>query len=213
MFGIVGAVVTVGSAAVGAYSANESNKTAQAGQKEASRLGDAQMSFSREQYDDWQRVYGPIQDRLSNYYKSLDPGDFAAQGVNQLSQQYQQVVAEFDRDIARRGIDAPASSSMKAQLDLDFARNKAEIRQQAPMQVAQAQQGFLSSNTMNPGAPGVMNAMGNQQQMYTNQANQASQQSMQAGQAVGQTLTSALTSYYSNKSYNERTAQLAGGTE
>lgn len=212
MFGIAGIVVSAVGVASSAYSADKANKQAEDAAGKADQLGQGQLAFSREQYDDWQRVYGPIQQRLSRYYSSLDANDFAAQGINELNKQFTQVTQQLDRDLARRGVDSPVADSLKAQLSLDLARDKAEIRQQAPLAVAQAQQGFLSGSVTNPAATGVMGAMQNQQNIQTQQATNQQNLSYQAGAAAGQTVTNAISSYYSNKAYTDRTAQLSQST-
>ena len=208
MFGIAGIIVSGVGLAAGAASSYSAQKASDRAASKAESMGRSQLAFSQQQYDDWQAVYGPIQQRLSNYYMSLDANTFAAQGLNELNKQFTNVMAELDKDLARRGVDTPAADSIRAQMNLDYARNKAEIRQQAPMQLAAAQQDFLSRNTMNPAAAGVAGSMQDLQSMYGQQAATQMGIAQQSGAAVGQTLTNALTSYYSNKAYNDRTKAL-----
>lgn len=209
MFGIAGVITTGVGIGVGAYSADKAGDKADKANKQANALSRETLAFSREQYEDWQRIYGPVQQRLRNYNMSLNPSDFAATGVNELAQNYQQVVENFDKTVAQRNIDSPASESIKAQMALDFARGKAEIRQQAPLAVAQQQQSFLSNQAVNPATGGVINALTNQQQNALNTANTQTNLSYQAGMGAGQALTSGLSAYFDNKAYNDRMAQLS----
>lgn len=217
MFGIAGAIVGGIGIAAGVGTSVSAQRSADKASDKAVKQGQSELAFSQKQYDDWQAIYGPIQQRLHNYYMSLDANSFASRGLNELNKQYSAVLTELDKDLARRGVDSPAADSIKAQLGLDLARNRAEIRQQAPMQLAAAQQGFLASNTLNPAAQGVMGSMQGMQNMYGQQAAVQSNLAYQSGAAAGQTLTNTLTSYYSNKAYNDRTKALqssqVGGLE
>ena len=37
----------------------------------AAQASAEELAFAQQQYDDWQEVYGPIQDNLSDYYSNL----------------------------------------------------------------------------------------------------------------------------------------------
>lgn len=213
MFGIAGIITTGAVVGVNAYSADKAGDKADKANKQANALSQAQLAFSKEQYEDWQKVYGPIQQRLRNFNMSLNPSDFAATGVNQLAQSYQQVIENLDKDFAGRGITSAAKDSVKAQLDLDFARGKAEIRQNAPLAVAQQQQSFLTNQATNPYSAGINNAMTNQQQNALNMANTQTNLAYQSGASAGQALTSGLSAYFDSKAYNDRMAQLSSTKE
>lgn len=216
----------VGAAAIGGvinYAASENAKSAQ---KQATKamekssdaqaaIAQEQLAFSKEQYDDWQRVYGPIQDRLSSFYQNLDPQSFAAQSVKQLQQQYSQVSEQMERSWAQRGIDSPAQEAMQQQAALGMARGAAEIRANAPLQLATAQQGFLNQQVSNPATASIANAsanlgnvFGNQAAMAQGQANAYGQQYGQAMQGVGQAITGGVAGYFQNQAYQNQMNQL-----
>ena len=77
---MVGAIV--GSAALGAASSSKAAKSSSKSADKASASADRsrqlqyeasmeQLDFQKKQYEDWENIFGPIQDNLSNYYKHM----------------------------------------------------------------------------------------------------------------------------------------------
>jgi len=205
---MVGAMI--GSAAIGAASSASAAKKASSAadaQAQASREAtDAslqasreQLAFQQEQYADWERIYGPIQERLSSYNQSLSSDTFAALGLQGLQQSYTQSRTNMDRALAQRGLSSSgAAAESLTELETQRTLGAAQIRQQAPQQVAEQQQSFLSaglglqsglqagiSNAYGNQAQINMQAAGNAQALQGQYANQAASAYAGIGQSVG----------------------------
>ena len=57
---------------------------------EFSGLADKFAGLGQEQYDRYQGMFGPMEDKLSDYYMGLNPDELAAGGNQTAQQQYQQ---------------------------------------------------------------------------------------------------------------------------
>lgn len=205
--------VMAGAAVIGAVSSKSAADSARKSSKEATAMqgkaidaqneaAAAQLDFQKQQYDDWEAIYGPIQNNLSSFYQNLTPETFATAGLDKFEQQYQASQQQIQRSFAQRGISSPAQDMMNQQAALGAAESKASIRAQAPMQVATAQQGFLNQNTNNPASAGIANAYGtqsniasNQASMYGNQATAANNNQAAAYNQMGQAIQGGVQGY------------------
>lgn len=218
------AAAVVGSAVVGGVmssraagkSADASNNATEA----SSQASAAQLAFSKEQYDDWQKVYGSLQDNLSTYYNSLTPEKYETQGIQAIKQAYSTAQKQVDQSLAQRGI---TTSGLTAQTQVDMASKQAQdiatVRATSEQAVAQEKMKFLSlgMNQYGAAANGVSNAYGNQANLAANQANMYNQQAAQASAGVGSALGSGVNSYLSYNAMQNQNALLqnalgSGGT-
>lgn len=184
----VAVAVGVGSAVAGIYGSKKAAKS-------ADRNADSSLGFQMQQYNDWKKVYGPIEENLSKFYQDMDPETFAASGLKQFEEQYQYNMQQLDRSFAQQGIEGGAKASLEQQASLSAAETRASIRQQAPLQMAQAQQSFLTGNVVNPMAAGITQTYENRAQMYGNQA-------AMGYQAASQALTGAASAYAQKQQYD-----------
>jgi len=186
--GVIGAVAGAAAGIGQAVASSNASKRAAKSQAEALRSQEAaqeeQLDFQKSQYDDWQSVYGPVRENLASLYMDLTPETFAASGLAKLDQEYQQQFDDFERQFAQRGIDSPTQDMLQGSMALQHSRDSANVRQQAPLQVAGVQQNFLNQNVTNPAASGVANALGNTANLYGNQANFYGQQQRYYDQAT-----------------------------
>jgi len=180
--GVAGAVVggAVISSGVAAHSANKASKR-------ASKASVKSLAFEQEKYDDWQGVYGPLQDNLASYYENVSPDYYAATGLETFEQQYQTALTRMDENLAQRGIDPSSgiAASLESQAELNAAETRAGIRQDAPRQAAEDKTRFLQIGLgQNPGSS-LSTAL-------QNQASNLQQQAGYANQAAGQAISSGI---------------------
>lgn len=216
----------IGSAVIGAYSANEASKSAaNAAKKQAASAQYAadkqyevsmeQLAFQKEQQDKWEAIYGPVQENLASYYSNLSSDSFEAQGLQALQQSYQTSRAALDKQLASRGISSDSGLAQASQNQLNVQRmlGGAQVRATSEQQVAQQQQNFLSVGLGQQSAnnAGIANAYSNQANMYGNQYTQAmqlqgqyNQMSAQAAAGVGQAIGQGINTYamYNAMQYN-----------
>lgn len=209
------AAAIVGSTVVGGLSsaaaADAAADAANASTAASAAASAAQLEFSKEQYADWEKVYGTIQDNLSAYYKDLTPATIEAAGIQNINQQYAQANKSITQSLAQRGI---SSSGLEGQAIVDLAQKQAQdtanLKIQAPMMAAQEKMKFLSLG-MGQGAnavAGVQNAYGTQATLAANQANMYNQQAASSAAGVGSSLSSGINSYMSYNAMNQQNALL-----
>jgi hypothetical protein len=183
------AAAVVGGAVVGAVATKSAADTSASASRDASTAqkaaSDAQLAFQQQQYEDWQAIYGPIQENLSSFYQNLTPETVVASGLKNLETQYNAAQDQIQRTFAQRGIDSPAQDMMNQQAALGMAEARADIRTNMPLQAATAQQGFLNQQVTNPATAGISNALGNQATMYGQTASAQAANAAAGYQALG----------------------------
>lgn len=220
--GTAGAI-TAGVGAAGVASSVSSSKAAsKAASKQAAvaaqageyqyALGLEQLELQKSQIDKWEKVFGPVLDNLSTYYKNLTPNSVASKFVQQIETNYSATRKELDRALAQRGITSSGSAAAAhTQLLSAKAADKATARAMAPEVVREQQSAFLGlglgqqgalqaglasaySNLINTQGLRAATALG-MQQMY-------SQQSAAASQNIGGILGQAANTYMTYNALN-----------
>lgn len=202
------AVVGVASVAGAAMSASSANKAS----KRAASSANDQLAFEKAQYEDWQNIFGPIQENLSNYYQSLTPDYYEAAGLEAFQKERDAQMTQLNESLAQRGL---STSGVQAAVErtnaIDTAQTRANIRREAPAKAAEEQSRFLQIGMGSNPANSYSTALG---QVAQQQNTAALQQQQAAGQAVGSavsTVGSALADYM-NKSNSSSTAISPIGT-
>lgn len=231
------AAAIVGSAAVGAVASTSAAKKSSKAAQSATASADAaaqlqyeasseQLAFSKQQYDDWQSIYGPIQDNLSSYYKNLSSDTVASLGIQNIEKEYARSSQLLDQALAKRGItNSGATTQGITQLESARMLGRAEVQANAPMVAAQQKQGFLSVGlgAQQQATAGINSAYGNQinllGQQASNATSQATNYSNQAaagyagiGSSVGQGINTYMTysAYQSQNNLNNALANKIG---
>lgn len=182
MSGIATAVI--GSAVIGGV---VQSKSASKASDTARELSADQMAFEQRKLDEWNEVYGPIQDNLGEYYNNLTPEYYETVGLENFAQEQQTAMTRLNESLAQRGIDPSSGiqASLTAQSELEGAEGRAGIRRDAPRAVAEDKSRFLQIGLgQNPG-----NSMS---QTLANQASGAQQRATASEQAAGQAIGSAI---------------------
>lgn len=221
------AAAIVGTAAVGAISSKSAASSASASADKATASADAaaqlqyqasseQLAFSKQQYDDWQSIYGPIQDNLSSYYKNLSSDTVASLGIQNIEKEYARSTQLLDQALAKRGIsNSGATTQGMTQLESARMLGRAEVQSNAPMVAAQAQQGFLSAGLgiqsqsiagINSAYGNQINMLGNQANAATNQANMYSQQAAAGYAGIGSSVGQGINTYLTASAYQSQNA-------
>lgn len=169
------------------------------------QMADNLYNLMSGEHSQWESVFGPIRDNLSNFYQNLSPEQLIASGVAEHRKAFDVADKQVQQSFAQRGINSAAQDAIQAQGRYGLANDLATMRQQAPMQVANAQQGFLanSKNMMNPATANLANAANLSMGARNQQGRQAlarAQSNSQADLARGQ----------ANSSYYDALANNAG---
>lgn len=192
------AVAVAGASVAGSLiSSNASSKAS----KSASAASKEQLEFDKQRYEDWKNVYGPIQDNLSSYYSNLTPDYYETLGLEAFELERNNAMDSIETSLAQRGItDSGIATQIKAEADLGAATTRAQIRRQAPAQLAQEQTNFLAVGQGANPANSVSNTLSQQANSARQTANSAASASGQAWnsaiQSVGSVVGTGLSTYF-----------------
>jgi hypothetical protein len=188
---VAGAAIGVVGGAVSSRSAAKSSKRATDSAEDAANK---QLGFEQERYDDWNSVYGPIQDNLANYYNSVSPDYYASVGLEAFEQENDIRMSNLDEMFAQRGIDPSSgiAASLEAQGELGAAETRAGIRRDAPRAAAEDQSRFLQIGLGQNPASSVSSAMANRTSVASQQAGIAAKNAASASKASGEAFQAAI---------------------
>lgn len=190
---VIGAVGSVVGGVLGTSSANKATESAAAATKD-------QLEFEKALYQDWQNIFGPIQDNLSQYYQSLTPDYYEAAGLEAFQKERDAQMTQLNESLAQRGL---STSGIQAAVErtnaIDTAQTRANIRREAPAKAAEEQSRFLQIGMGSNPANSYSTALS---QVAQQQTSYAQQQQQAAGQAVGSAISTVgnALSDYMNKS-------------
>ncbi len=124
---------------------------------------DSELAFAQQQYDDWQAIYGPVQQNLSDYYTNLNADQYAAQGVQYAEEEYTKASEQLNQSLSQRGLmDSGISASIERENSFGLAETKADIRQGADEAVANQQLSFLSVGQGSDPSSALLNTLSDQ---------------------------------------------------
>lgn len=181
------ATAMVGSAIIGGVVASNNADKAD---KTAKKLSSDQMAFEQQKVDDWNEVYGPIQDNLGDYYNNLTPEYYETIGLENFAQEQQTAMTRLSESLAQRGIDPSSGiqASLTAQSELEGAEGRAGIRRDAPRQAAEDKSRFLQIGLGKSPGSSMSQTLAQQSQSAQQRATQSEQA---AGQAIGSAISTA----------------------
>ena len=210
----------VGAAAIGAgtsyMGSKKAGKQADAARKSAdnsaalqNEVSMEQLAFSKQQYDDWQSIFGPVQQNLSSYYKNLSPDTVTSLGLQNLEHEYTRSAQLLDQALAIRGItNSGATESGLTQLEQTRMLGRTQVRNDASNIIAQQQANYLNigMGQQSQLQQGINNAYTQQMnihgQAYANQMNLARQQNdlaYKSAAGVGSSISSGINTYMTGK--------------
>jgi hypothetical protein len=203
---VAGAVVV--GAGITAYSASESAEDAQSA---ASDSADASLGFERQKYNDWKAAYGDIQTNLSDYYNTLTPDMYEAQGLEIFQQEHQAALETARTTLAQRGIlDSGIAAQVELQGAQDLAEGRAKIRQEAPLAVEAERLNFLQVGLgLNPG-DSLSSALSSEANRTSLAAREAAAASGAATQSAVEAIGTGLSTYFEQPTVDTTQAVDAG---
>lgn len=162
-----------------AYSAHEAGKSADKARDASAAASAAELAFAKQQYADWRGTYGALEKNISQYYNSVSPEYYEAQGLQAFQDEQQAARDSMEVMFAQRGLSGSGLAE-RAFIDQDIsgAETRAGIRMNAPRAAMQEKQSFLSLGMGNDPSGDVQNVLGNS-------ADRAFKQQMSAEGAEG----------------------------
>lgn len=168
--------------------------------KEASQASAEQLAFEREQYDDWQEIYGPLQENLADYYTNLTPEFYEAVGLQNYQQELQNAQSTIRERIAQSGLTnrSGVEQSLLAQSEIEAAESRASIRSEAERQTAEDKTRFLQIGLGQNPSSSISQTLAQRSANLQSIANQQQQASGQATAAAVESVGTALSEYFNN---------------
>ena len=202
---VVGAGASIYSGKKAAKSADKASASASRSADAQTALGYEQLDFNKQQYDDWNAIFGDTQKTLASYYNTLSPEFFASTGLQNIEQEYTRSRTQLDANLAKRGISnsgvaADDFSTLEAARMMGRAdvRNKAETQVRAEqanfLAVGKGQQSQLQANISNSYG-NLANSYGNQASTQYGLAKDFTKQADQAYAGVGNSIGSGINAY------------------
>ena len=193
----IGAVAAVGGAVISSQGAKSAAKT-------AANAQNAQLGFDLQRYEDWQNVFGGLQENLSNYYNSINPDYYVAAGLEAFEKEREAQMTRLDETLAQRGLqNSGIAATAKREDAISSAEARAGIRREAPRQAREDQSRFLQIGMgQNPGSS-VSSTLGN---IAANANANATAAQQAAGQAVGTAVSTVGKAFgdYAQKTWGEQ---------
>lgn len=168
--------------------------------KQASQASAEQLAFERERYDDWQEIYGPLQENLADYYTNLTPEFYEAVGLQNYQQELQNTQNTIRERIAQSGLTnrSGVEQSLLAQSEIEAAESRAGIRSEAERQTAEDKTRFLQIGLGQNPSSSVSQTLAQRSANLQSIANQQQQASGQATAAAVESVGTALSEYFNN---------------
>lgn len=155
------------------------SSTAAAATQEANRLAKENLDFQRQQYRDWQTIYGELQTNLGNYYNNLGTERIVSLGLQEQQKAHQQTIQQIRQSMAQRGIqDSKFETYMLSNAEMDNSARRAGIRSSAEDLANQQKMRFLGLGLgqgsemlgqINAASNTGVSAFSNQANIYNNQ--------------------------------------------
>lgn len=144
-WGYVGAAVVTGVMASDA--SDDASDAADARAASASDSSADLLAFEQEKYDDWKDIYGDVEQNLADFYENMTPEFLTSAGLEEEAKSFATAQTNIKTSLAQRNL---GGSGLEADLiagqEIQSAEKRAEIRRDAPLQVAEMQQNFLQPN-------------------------------------------------------------------
>ena len=177
-----------------AMSASSAGKSASSGNKLSGRalaIQEEQFEIAKQDRDKWNRLYGPIEQNLADFYQDLTPDYFAAQGLEAYQKDFQQQQEQLQEFYNVNGIESGVQADLQTKSSLQAARDKSKIRADAPFKVQEMKSKFLSLGLADKsGTQVAANSLTN---TLSGQANIAYQSADVGYQALGSSLNTVAT--------------------
>lgn len=213
----------IGAAAIGAgssyLSAKSQSKAASAAYSSADAASQLeyevsmeQLNFAKEQYSDWEDIFGPVQQNLSDYYSNISADSVASQGIQSIEQEFTRSRQALDTALAKRGI-TNSGATAQSLTDLESTRmlGRADVQANAASEAAQQQANFMNlgygqqaqlQNSISSAYSNQMSSLGNQASTQLGLAQNYSNNAAQAYSGIGSSIGSGISSYMTYSALN-----------
>lgn len=141
----------VGAALVTGVMAGDASDAASAASAEQGRIAAegsaAQLDFEKEKYQEWKDIYGDVEQNLADFYENMTPDFLIGAGLQEEAKSFSTAQTNIKTSLAQRGLGGGGlEADLIAGQEIGSAENRAQIRRDAPLKVAEMKQNFLQPN-------------------------------------------------------------------
>lgn len=199
---IANGVAGIAGTAMSAYGTYQGVKN----QKAAVDAARQQDEWARQRYNEQKAIYGDIEQNLANYYKTLTPEKKTSLGLDRYDQQFRLAQDKVAQTMAQRGLTGSGiEAEANYQMELQAAKDRAEIANQTEDLVRQQQLGFLGYGTGQTGLAAQM--MANSNANYANALGSSAASWLNIANQAGNSAADAFGALMYNKQRNGQTSQ------
>lgn len=199
---IANGVAGIAGTAMSAYGTYQGIKN----QKAAVDAARQQDEWARQRYNEQKAIYGDIEQNLANYYKTLTPEKKTSLGLDRYDQQFRLAQDKVAQTMAQRGLTGSGiEAEANYQMELQAAKDRAEIANQTEDLVRQQQLGFLGYGTGQTGLAAQM--MANSNANYANALSSNAANWLNIANQAGNSAADAFGALMYNKQRNGQTSQ------
>jgi len=185
--------IAAGATVLGAIIGSSSSSSAS---DDAAESDAAALAFEQQRYDDWQNIYGPIQENLAQYYTDLSPDQYEVEGLEAIETEKARTMKLIDENFAQRGISSSGlAKSAQTGLEFETMRQRADVRRSAPGAVADEKMRFLQVGLGQDPGDSMSRILGDRAADARARAETAARSSASATQTAIETTGTALADY------------------
>lgn len=178
----IAATAGIASSAASAASSSSAAKSQADAQKQAlnniTSLTNEQLELNKQQLDNFQSLYGNLEQTLSSYANNLSAAQYEAYNIGNIQASYNESMATLNKTLSQRGLaNSGAATAGLTTLSSNAAQAIADVKRTSAAAVASEQ-----ANILQLGLNQKNNALANMNNAYSNAINANQYQANLAGQ-------------------------------
>ena len=178
------ASLALGSASL--YNSYSQGKAATSAAKSSNNIAEEQLAYAHQDREHYSAIYGDLEKNLSDYYTTLTPSKKEHLGLDRYDAQFKQAKDNYSKYMAQRGL-AGSGIAAEGRMDMEMqsAKDRTNIMQQADTQTRNEQLGFLGVGLgqSNIAATNASNAAANAQNSYNSTSSMYANEAANSGKA------------------------------
>jgi len=168
------------------YNSYSQGKAANKAANTSNDIAQQQMASTEQDREYYKSIYGDLEKNLSDYYTTLTPSKAEQLGLSRYDGQFKQAQDNYSKSMAQRGISGSGiDAEGRMAMDMQSAKDRTNIVQQADAQTRSEQLGFLGVGLGqgNIATQNAANAAANAQNSYNSTSSMYGKQASNSGAA------------------------------
>lgn len=116
-------------------------------QERLSKRRDEDVRLAQEREEEWEEMFGPIEQNLADHYKNLTPDTLAAAGLQDEAENFARTATRITTSLAQKRIGGSGlEADLLAKSEISSAEKRADIRKEAREDVIKQKSDYLNAN-------------------------------------------------------------------